>query len=205
MGNLINIEYLKNHSYIDKNVENKYLTVALETIHLTMLDDILGHCLYDKLEELICSGDITLPENAKYFELIRRYIVPLVAALVQYEIALPITFKERNAGVSSPSDSTFRTASSADIQRLLDFYKNRANQIQIKLIEFLRCHYEDFPELNCPDECDDAPCGECKPCCSGGRLLRVKFNLGFYLGCPIEKPTLRDELTSRYQTDVRYR
>jgi len=74
---------LKDYSNINDNVDSGSLRQAIRTAQLINLQETLGTSLYDKLSDLVDTGDITGATNSNYKTLLDDYVVDVV---IQYSV-----------------------------------------------------------------------------------------------------------------------
>ena len=74
---------LKNYSNISANVDSGSLRQAIRTAQLINLTETLGNSLYDKLADLVDTGQITGSTNSNYKTLLDDYVVDVV---IQYSL-----------------------------------------------------------------------------------------------------------------------
>lgn len=80
---LISEDTLKTYSYINDNVQTDELRYAVLTSQNIEIQESLGTNLYDKMLNLVETGDIQLSGNTKYKVLLEKYIQP---ALIGYSL-----------------------------------------------------------------------------------------------------------------------
>ena len=133
---LISIDKLKNNSYIDKNVEDKAIRIAVEFIQDTIIATALGQELYNKISELVQLGAVT----GVYKSLLEEYIHPIFYYGVASEILLPISFKQRNIGTFQASDDKVYNTGLNDIKYIISNYNNKRDYYINRLEEHLKCN-----------------------------------------------------------------
>lgn len=74
---------LKDYTSISQNVDSGSLRQAIRTAQLINLQETLGTSLYNKLSDLVDSGDISLSGNSNYKTLLDDYVVDVV---IQYSL-----------------------------------------------------------------------------------------------------------------------
>lgn len=172
---LVNIETLKRDSYIDANVDNNVVRVAVGFVQDSIIENVIGTCLYDKLADLVATNEICDPENACYKELLDDYLFPIFQFAVQAKLAVPLAMKERNAGIIRANDETFTQVSYRDINLYKNEFASDAAFYQKRAIDFLRCNKECFGNI----------CG-CGGCCKRAPY-NIRLNTPLYLGNTYKK------------------
>lgn len=150
---LVNIDRIKSESYLDLNVNEKSISVAAKYIQDGYVEKALGRCLSNKLKELVCDGQICNPMYSCYKILLDDYIFPIFTYGIQAELAQPLTYKERNAGVIKSSDDSIITSVLDEVKELRKTYYSHLNMYITRLKEFIICNYKELPELCCTCGC----------------------------------------------------
>ncbi len=148
---LINIERLKNESYLDKNVSNNDIRVALLFIQDEIIEHLIGTALLDCIQAMIVDGSIDCREHSLYKQLLDDFLFPVFVYAVQAEISIPKSFKIRNTGTLQQVDSHIRQVSLSDIKYLNKYYRNKADFYIRRALKFLQCNKHCFPELRSGD------------------------------------------------------
>lgn len=147
---LFNCAKIKKDSYIDANVSEDTIRVAGLYVQDSVIEHVIGSCLYDKIASLIEDCKIAEPDYRYYRILVTDYLFPIFAYAIQAEISIPLHFKQRNGGVvqANPDNTTGTTL--PDIKYLNAFYSNKSDFYVKKAQNFLECNWNCFPELkNC--------------------------------------------------------
>jgi hypothetical protein len=69
---------LKENTAINEQVDSRELRTAILTTQDVNVQNTLGTRLYEQLKDLVETGDINQPQNAKYKDLLNTYVQPLV-------------------------------------------------------------------------------------------------------------------------------
>ena len=96
----ISIADLKAKSIIDGNTDADKLIHQIEVAQDMHIQNYLGGKLYDRLQDLILSGDIDLPANSDYKALRDVYIKPMLIWFTQLEYLPFAMFKIDNGGIN---------------------------------------------------------------------------------------------------------
>lgn len=165
---LISEKTLKSNGAINNNVDSMYILPAIEYAQDAGLQPLLGTKLYNKLMDLVDSGEITGATDYKY--LLDEYTTPYLINKVTAEIQIPLTYKLRNQGVvQSTSDNTY-LPSLKDMQFVIQNYENKANFYGNRMSDYLRANRSKYPEYCKIDSCADM------------RSDNGAYNTGIYLG-----------------------
>lgn len=148
MANVIFIteQYIKDTSYIDENVDVKLLRNAiLETQDLRILP-VLGTALYDELKSQIQSGSV----SAYNTTLLDTYISPALKYWVLHDAALILTFKIMNKAITKRTSENTESIQTSDLDRLMDFFKNRAEFYGERITRYLVQNSTNYPLYDNP-------------------------------------------------------
>ena len=147
---LISERMLKENSELNDNLYGSYLLPAIRTSQDIYLQQVLGRCLYNKILDLVDSGEIADSENSHYKELLDEYIQPCLIERVLADLVPIVGAKIANIGTVLNKDEYVSNLSVADAEKLqqqhiikYDFY---VKEMQQYLIDNLQM----FPEL---DQC----------------------------------------------------
>ena len=72
----ISESHLKNYTSINPNVDSGKLRASIETAQNINLQESISTSLFNKLKDLVNTGEIELVANAKYKTLLNDYVVP---------------------------------------------------------------------------------------------------------------------------------
>ena len=127
----ISVDYLKENTTIQKNVDDDILVPFIYKSQHTHLQQALGTNFYDHLASGVTNNSLTSDEE----DLLRNYVQPMVSEWTLYEVMPHINYKLTNKAVSQNS-SEFGQPSGLDevkylhssIRDLAEFYTARLNQ-----------------------------------------------------------------------------
>lgn len=148
MSNVLFIseQYLKDSSYIDENVDAKLLrNNILETQDIRVLP-IIGTALYEELKTQIAAGTKTSLNNT----LLDDYLKPALKYWVLHDSALILTFKVMNKSIVKRTSENSETIQTTDLDRLMDFFKTRAEIYSEKTTKYLLANTTSYPLYNLP-------------------------------------------------------
>ena len=144
---LISVDKLKNNSYIDLNVDDKKIRVAIEFIQDLIIKDCLGISLFNTLTDLIENGEV----KGTWKDLLENYIHPIFYYGVVAELIIPLSYKNRNIGTYQIMDDKAVGTQLNDIKYLTSYYNNKKDFYVSKLQDFLR-NNQCFTQFKCPCE-----------------------------------------------------
>ena len=126
---------LKDYTSISQNVDSGSLRQAIRTAQLINVQETLGTSLYNKLSDLVDTGDITGSTNSNYKTLLDDYVVDVV---IQYSLFYALDdfiYKFMNVGLvqgfseqgSSLDINTFKMIKNGARDRA-EFFDNRLRE-----------------------------------------------------------------------------
>jgi hypothetical protein len=167
---LISEQTLKSRTILNNNVDNSYIAPAIRVAQDMGLQPLIGSKLFNKLKDLVATGDIAKDENSDYKKLLDEYITPFLENKVVADVQLSLVFKLRNQGVVSLTGENVYNPSLRDIQYLIQNYENKANFYGSRLSDYLKANNSKYPEYLKIDSCADMPSN------------KGAYNTGIFLG-----------------------
>lgn len=143
MANVIFIseQYIKDTSYIDENVDIKLLRNSILETQDIRIRGIIGTGLYDQLKTQIAAGTRT----ALNITLLTDYIAPALKYWVLHDAALILTFKVMNKSIVKRTAENTETIQVTDLDRLMNFFKDRAEYFSERITKYLIQNSSSFP------------------------------------------------------------
>lgn len=154
---LISEAMVKENSEISDNIWGKSLLPAIRTAQDIYLQQILGSCLYQKLLDLVDTGEITSIDNEAYKTLLDEYIQPFLIERTITDLVPIVASKIANLGVFTSRDEYADSVSPDEVDRLKKLHEIKADHYTMVMQNFLRGNRQAFPELEC------CGCGQIKP------------------------------------------
>ena len=144
----ISIADLKAKSIIDGNTDADKLIHQIEVAQDMHIQNYLGGRLYDKLQDLILSGDIDLPANSDYKDLRDDYVKPMLIWFTQLEYLPFAMFKIDNGGINRHRGQESDTVDFRDVDRMQSKITDRAEFYTKRFIDYICFNSQKFPEYN---------------------------------------------------------
>ena len=140
----ISEQYIKDTSYIDENVDAKLLrSNILETQDVRTLPK-LGTALYNELKTQINAGTLTTLNRT----LLDTYISPALKYWVLHDGAYILQYKVMNKGIVTRSSENAENIGTGELDRLMDFFKDRAEFYDDRLSSYLLQNSSSYPLFN---------------------------------------------------------
>ena len=144
----ISIADLKAKSIIDGNTDADKLIHQIEVAQDMHIQNYLGGRLYDKLQDLILSGDIDDAANSDYKALRDDYIKPMLIWFTQLEYLPFAMFKIDNGGINKHRGQESDTVDFRDVDRMQSKITDRAEFYTKRFLDYICFNTQKFPEYN---------------------------------------------------------
>jgi len=141
---LCNTALLKEKTFINKNVEDSILKVAMIRTQDLHIEPLLGTVLFKKVLADIKAGEIA----GDYATLLEKYVLPCFFAYVEHTLAPHLNTEIRNKAVGKSGDQDIRPASEQELNYILDRYFEQAEKYRSRLVAYLCDNKNLFPELS---------------------------------------------------------
>ena len=144
----ISVKDLIDNSIINGNTDGSKLIHYINVAQDIHIQQYLGTKLYNKLRELVTSGDIYLAENSDYKDLIDDYIKPMLIWFTQMEYFPFCQFRVDNGGLGKHRGESDDFTDFGDIDRMTSKATARAEFYTTRFTDYI-CNYSNlFPEYN---------------------------------------------------------
>ena len=151
---LISPQELKGESLINNNVDEKPLSVMVQTAQEIYLCKIIGTALFRKLQELVynkikgLTPTIDAEGNETYKELLEDYIKPYLKYHVMKSFLIENTYKMRNAGVTRMTDTNVMSNDLDTLKYLEKHYDSYVAEYEDRLSKFICANKDLLPEVS---------------------------------------------------------
>lgn len=177
---LLSVETFRELQPINEDTDSTTLKKVLYNAQESKIQEHLGTSLYNKIIDLVDSGNITQPANAKYKTLLDDWIVK-VLSYWGYVKAIPhMTYQFTDKGVQQRDGNHSRTADPAAVRAKIQGAENDAEFQANLMIKFICNHSSDYREYG---EVDDGIQANRKPFFSGMQLDYYEGDID-----PLERP-----------------
>lgn len=139
-------DFIRLNSNISDNVNSKVLATAIREVQEDELQEILGQLLFEKLQDLVESGEISNEENAKYKELLDKAQMFITYRVIA-EIIVMLNMKIDNAGLIQTRDENMDYMGLDDTMTMKNYYDTKASHYAYLLQNYLMEHLTEIPEL----------------------------------------------------------
>ena len=143
MKYLITPEELKSNGFLNQNIDNEYITTALEEAQDIYLREIIGDNLYNKLL------NHTSNEPDIYDELINNHVKYYLKYKIASLLCMVVNFKIRNAGVITQYSQDITPTTMEDTKSVMNYFNQQADFYANRLTKFLIQNSKSIPEYRC--------------------------------------------------------
>ena len=134
--------YVKNNSIIDENVDMRLILPSIRDAQELFIHPILGSPLYSALKTKITAGTL----NADEVTLLDNFIAPSMLQHTLFECSVSMLFKYRNKSIGTKNSENSTPVDYRDLQFLRDDWKNKAEERDKRLINYLMDNSALYPE-----------------------------------------------------------
>jgi hypothetical protein len=146
IGLFMRTDALKGSSYVDENVDEKYIRVAIERAQYRYIRPIIGSGIYDQLQTQINAGTLTALNTT----LLTSYIQPALEWWTIRELVFPMTYKFNNKSVSKKNSDNSSPIELNEALQLRDEFHNNAEELTESLRLYLLENDTDYPLYDNP-------------------------------------------------------
>ena len=137
----INASYIKEYTFVDPNVDEKYLLISIEEAQREHIRNYIGSGLYNELITQINAN--TLTSNNQ--NLLENYIIPALKWWTLYEAAPFLTFKFTNKTLGTKNSDNSSTIGANDLDKVMEMLRNKAESYTKDLINYILENESTFP------------------------------------------------------------
>lgn len=142
----INPAQIKANTYVDENVDEKSLRVAIELAQQLNIEPIIGSGIYAELQTQITAGVLTALNTT----LLTTYIQPALEYWTLHELVEPMTYKFQNKNVARKNSDNSNPIDLDEVVHLKNKFKNIAEYKQDKIKLYLIENSTDYPLYDNP-------------------------------------------------------
>ncbi len=159
-------DYIKTNSTIDDNCDAQTLMIITYDAQELYIEPLLGSRLYNKLKADIVASTLT----GDYLTLMNDYVVPTLLKWIIHDYVPMSSARLRSVGATKKSGEFGQSMDMKNLTFIMNMAENKANLIGMKMIDYLACNVDLFPEYCTNDE--------------GGELdpINSATSTGIYLG-----------------------
>jgi len=144
---LFTTDYLKDHSFIDKNADDLIITQCILTAQEMHIEPLTGDNLWDDMMGEVNNynlGSGTI--SSDYQELINKYLQPALTWWTMYEAVYPMTYRMTNKAVLQRTADNTQALQRPDLVALREEFKIKAEYYSERATKHLRANPTAFPK-----------------------------------------------------------
>lgn len=143
---IINPSYLKENTFIDNNVDEKFLNMSIKEAQEIKIRKTLGTALYNDVLSQIDTGTVT----TDYKTLLDTYIIPALKYLSLVEAMPYIWARVSNKTVATRNSDNSTALDNINLEKFMSIITDKAQYYTERLILFLRANQNTYPLINQP-------------------------------------------------------
>ena len=167
IGLFINPAVIKNTTYIDENIDEKYIRVAIETAQQLYIEPIIGSGIYDQLQTQINAGTLTALNTT----LLTDAIHPALEYWTLHELIEPLLYKFNNKNIAKKNSDNSTAIDLDEAIHLKGKFRNIAEYRTERLRLYLVENESDYPLFYNPGSAVNTI-----------HPKNISFSQGWYLG-----------------------
>ena len=143
---LTNENYVRNLTNLDNNIQSKFLLSAIREAQEIGFQDIVGGVMFKKLKDLVGTGNINLPSNKAYKDLVDEAQLYLAYQSI-VNLCLISSVKISNGGLQQTSDENLTVLDINDTFIVEGQYEKKADFFAERLQRYILRNIKDLPEI----------------------------------------------------------
>lgn len=137
----LNATHIKEYTFVDQNVDEKYLLVAIKEAQELHAREYLGTALYDQLISQIDTGSV----SALNTTLLDTYIQPMLKYWTIYEAAPFLNIKITNKNISKKSSDGSSAVDLSELDRIINKVHTKAKYYTKRMVKYLCENSTSYP------------------------------------------------------------
>lgn len=146
---------LKENSNVLENVDAKYVRNAILKAQRMKCLPVLGSDLYNKISDLIISGDISLSANSVYKNLLDNELQQSTMYGAIADLMVDLSFKITTKGMIQFANENSEPLSLDQINFMVQRYENNCDYWLNRMSDYLEQFRSQLPEYSNPNTADD--------------------------------------------------
>lgn len=138
----ISAQFIKDYTFVDENVDEKYLMVAIKEAQEVELKQYLGTALYDALVTKVLASTV----SGNYSTLMNDYVAPALKYWAMYEAAPFLKFKFTNKNVVTKNSDNSTSVDLKEFEKILKWIEDKARYYTHRMVVYLLQNQSLFPE-----------------------------------------------------------
>lgn len=174
---LVTSAYVKDYTFIDQNVDEKYIRISIEEAQKIHIRQYIGSGLYDEIITQVTTSSVTALNTT----LLDNYIIPALKWWTLVEAAPYLTYKVTNKNIVRKNSDNSSGIDYNELDQFMNMVVDKAQYHSARLIAYLCENSTSYPLYDNPGDGVDTIYPK-----------RSAFDCGIYLGKTF-KPTSYEE------------
>ena len=142
---------IKDGSFINENVSMVKLRPIIVMCQEMHIQPVIGTALFNEISDQIIANDLS-PANET---LLTTYIQPALSMWVMAESPMILSYRYVNKNVERGQSENSTMASMNELQKQMDYFKNKAEWYSERLSRYIVANLGDFPMYNANNTIDE--------------------------------------------------
>ncbi len=145
---LLTATYVKDYTFVDPNVDEKYIRIAIEEAQKIHIRNYIGSGLYNEIISQVETGTLTALNTT----LLNDYIIPALKWWVMVEAAPFLTYKVTNKNIVRKNSESSSGVDSSELNNFMDLVTDKAQYHTRRLIDYLFEYSDQYPLYDNPGD-----------------------------------------------------
>ena len=172
---LVTANYIKEYTFIDTNVDEKYIRLSIEEAQKIHIRDYIGSGLYDEIITQVSASSVTALNTT----LLDNYIIPALKWWTLVEAAPYLTYKITNKNIVRKNSDNSSGIDYNELDQFMSMVTDKAEYHTTRLINYLCENSTSYPLYDNPGNGVDTIVPRSTAYQSGIFLGRTKRNTSY--------------------------
>jgi hypothetical protein len=145
---LLTATYIKDYTFVDPNVDEKYLRISIEEAQKIHIRNYIGSGLYDEIISQVSTNTL----SALNTTLLDNYIIPALKWWVMVEAAPFLTYKVTNKNIVKKNSDNSTGVDFNELNSFMNLVTDKAQYHTKRLIDYLFEYSDQYPLYDNPGD-----------------------------------------------------
>ena len=145
---LVTATYIKDYTFVDPNVDEKYIRIAIEEAQKIHIRNYIGSGLYDEIINQVSTNTL----SALNTTLLDNYIIPALKWWVMVEAAPFLTYKVTNKNIVKKNSDNSTGVDFNELNSFMNLVTDKAQYHTKRLIDYLFEYSDQYPLYDNPGD-----------------------------------------------------
>lgn len=143
---LLTATYIKDYTFVDPNVDEKYIRISIEEAQKIHIRNYIGSGLYNEIISQVQSGSLTALNTT----LLDDYIIPALKWWTMVEAAPFLTYKVTNKNIVRKNSENSTGVDFTELYKFMVMVTDKAQYHTRRLIDYLLQNASSYPLYDNP-------------------------------------------------------